>query len=352
MNELFIKLVNDIIPAGLIILAVIIIRLILYKAPKWIICVMWGMAAIRLLSPILPETDFAIIPYKVSNTISFMDISEQVPISGNLMQVLNVIWAAGIIVMLGYLSVTSLKLRRTVMTATRYERNVRQSEFITSPFVLGLIRPVIYIPSKIGAKDIKNIIAHEKAHIDRKDNWWKIIGYIILSVFWINPVVWVAYILFCKDMESACDEKVIRDMDVDALRDYSRTILNCSISHRQNMVYLPYFGSQNVKQRVKKVMNYRKPSFWMMTVSVFAVVCLSILLLLGSGKAERPDNRRSLENISVSTVAGEGNDADSCGEEDIYLIDGKLMIMNEDGVFSKYKTKYSLEEMKAMAGIS
>ena len=99
-------------------------------------------------------------------------------------------------------------------------------------------------------------------------------------------------------------------------------------------------------------MNYRKPSFWMMTVSVFAVVCLSILLLLGSGKAERPDNRRSLENISVSTVAGEGNDADSCGEEDIYLIDGKLMIMNEDGVFSEYKTKYSLEEMKAMAGIS
>ena len=272
MEAIFLKLVNMSITASWLVLAIIAVRLIFKKAPKWILCLLWGLVAFRLICPFSIESSLSLIPDSEplsQETIyspetarqahgDILDSEGNVLVSripaargeildaeGNVIvekpltvpdakpalrwtSVLSKIWMVGVIVMLSYSIVSYQLLKRKVATAIPLKRGIKQSEYVDSPFVLGIVRPVIYLPFDMAEADCAYVIAHEKAHIRRRDHWWKPFGFLLLSIYWFNPVLWVAYILLCRDIEAACDEKVIRDMDKDSRRAYSTALLNCS----------------------------------------------------------------------------------------------------------------------------
>ncbi|MBQ3169140.1 MAG: M56 family metallopeptidase, partial [Clostridia bacterium] len=189
------------------------------------------------------------------------------------------IWFVGLGCMLAYTAFSYYLLKRKVATAVPFKRGIKQSEYVDSPFVLGILRPVIYLPFGMAEADRAHVIAHEKAHIRRRDHWWKPIGFLLLSIYWFNPLLWVAYILLCRDIEAACDEKVIRDMDKDSRRAYSTALLNCSV-HRHRIAACPLaFGETGVKQRVKGVMNYRKPAFWVILIALVITIIVAVCFL-------------------------------------------------------------------------
>ena len=308
MEALFLKLVNLSLTAGWLVLAVVVLRLIFRKAPRWIFCALWGLVALRLICPVSVESVLSLIPsaeplpqdiiYTAEPYIdSGIDVVDRVvnPVlmeslgaaetltSVNPTQVLSFIlsrvWAVGTAVMLAYALVSFLMLKRRVCTATLLQKGVKQSERVVSPFVLGVIRPVIYLPYGISDDDLEHVLAHEQAHIRRKDHWWKPIGFLLLSVYWFNPLMWVAYVLLCRDIEAACDEKVIKGMEKELRRAYSTALLNCSV-HRRSIAACPLaFGETGVKSRIKNVMNYKKPAFWTILLAVAAAIIAAVCLL-------------------------------------------------------------------------
>lgn len=192
---------------------------------------------------------------------------------------LSRIWLAGIAGLLLYALVSTLLLKRRLATATLLEDNIRQSEQVGSPFVLGLFRPVIYLPYHIAEEDLTYVLAHERTHIRCLDHWWKLLGYVLLSIYWFNPLMWVAYVLFCRDLEGACDEKAIRTLDQQARKGYSTALLNCSI-HRRPAAPCPLaFGEAGVKSRVKAVMHYKKPAFWIVVIALAACIIAALCFL-------------------------------------------------------------------------
>ncbi|MBP5331082.1 MAG: M56 family metallopeptidase [Lachnospiraceae bacterium] len=180
-----------------------------------------------------------------------------------------------------YATVSYVLLRRKVMTAVRHVDNIYFSEFVSSPFLLGIIRPRIYLPYGIGEKEREFVIAHEKAHIARRDHWWKPLGFILLAVYWFNPLIWAAYILLCRDIESACDEKVVSEMGTDERRSYSNALLNASLGiKRRRIAACPLaFGETGVKNRIKNVMNYKKPVFWIIAAAIVGCIVLAVCFL-------------------------------------------------------------------------
>ena len=259
MEAVFLKLVNMSITASYLALAVIALRLVFRKAPKWIFCVLWGLVALRLICPFSLESVLSLIPAaeplpsniiytahpeiqsgvavidKAVNPLLESSLTPVSPaVSANPTQILSFllsrIWAVGAAGMLLYALVSFLLIYRRVATAIPVEKNIKRSEFIDTPFVLGLVRPVIYLPACMASEDTPYVIAHEQAHIRRRDHWWKPLGFALLSVYWFNLAMWVAYILLCRDIEAACDEKVIREMAQEGRRAYSTTLLNCSIA--------------------------------------------------------------------------------------------------------------------------
>ena len=329
MEAIFLKLVNMSITASWLVLAIIAVRLIFKKAPKWILCLLWGLVAFRLICPFSIESSLSLIPdseplsqetiYAPETTRQahgdILDSEGNVLVSripaargeildaqGNVIlekplavpdakpalrwtSVLSKIWIVGVIGMLSYSIVSYHLLKRKVATAIPLKRGIKQSEYVDSPFVLGIVRPVIYLPFDMSAADCVHVIAHEKAHIRRRDHWWKPLGFLLLSIYWFNPVLWVAYILLCRDIEAACDEKVIRDMDKDSRRAYSTALLNCSV-HRRRIAACPLaFGEVGVKARVKGVMNYRKPAFWVIPVCLALIAVVSVCFLTDPSNA-------------------------------------------------------------------
>ena len=326
MEVLFLKLVNMSITASWLVLAIVAVRLIFKKAPKWILCLLWGLVAVRLICPFSIESSLSLIPdpeplsqeqVYITETVKqahgeILDsegnvIVERHPaINGDILNsegniivevqdgyrtypeeeqahgwtyVLSRIWVVGFVVMLTYTAVSYYILKKKVATAIPLKRDIKQSEYVDSPFVLGLIRPVIYLPFGMPEGDMAYVIAHEKAHIRRRDQWWKPFGFLLLSIYWFNPVLWVAYILLCRDIEAACDEKVIKDMKLDDRRAYSTALLNCSI-HRRRIAACPLaFGEVGVKDRVKGVMNYKKPAFWVILIALVICIIISICFL-------------------------------------------------------------------------
>ena len=326
METLFLKLVNMSITASWLVLAVIAVRLIFKKAPKWILCLLWGLVAFRLICPFSIESSLSLIPDSEPLSQEYVYTTEAVkPAHGDIldsegnvileqhpaangdildaegnvivevwdstriypekeqthswMYILSRIWVIGFCVMLTYTAVSYYLLKKKVATAIPLKRGIKQSEYVDSPFVLGIIRPVIYLPFSMEEGDMTYVIAHEKAHIRRRDHWWKPFGFLLLSIYWFNPVLWVAYILLCRDIEAACDEKVIRDMDKDGRRAYSTALLNCSV-HRRRIAACPLaFGEVGVKARVKSVMNYRKPAFWVILIALIASVIVAVCFL-------------------------------------------------------------------------
>ena len=282
MGTLFLKLANLSITACWMVLAVLLIRLIFRKAPKWIFCLLWGLVALRLICPISIESAFSLIPNAEPLPLDILYAASP-DASANSTQIwpaiLASIWVAGVAAMLLYELISYLLLRRRVSTATLLCENIKQSERVDSPFVLGLFLPVIYLPYSVADEDLTYIIAHEKAHICRKDHWWKPIGFILLAIYWFNPLLWVAYVLLCRDIETACDERVIGEMEKEDRRAYSMALLHCSVRHRTIAACPLAFGEIGAKSRIKGVMNYKKPAFWVVLLAVSATIVVAICLL-------------------------------------------------------------------------
>ncbi len=307
VGELFLNLVNRSIAASWLVLAVLVLRLVLKKAPRWLHVVLWGLVAVRLLCPISIESGFSLVPSAqtlppeimtdhhpqistgipelndVINPAFAQTFSPEPGDSANPLQILipaaSVLWLIGLAVLLGYTAVSYWHLRRQISTAVLLRDNVFQSEFVTSPFLLGIIRPRIYLPYGIGAEDIRHVIAHEQAHIRRRDHWWKPMGFLFLSLQWFNPLMWVAYLLLCRDIELACDEKVIRELGWEQRADYSQALVACSINRRSIAACPLAFGEVGVKARVKSVMHYKKPGFWVMLVALVLCAAVAVCFL-------------------------------------------------------------------------
>ena len=303
MAAIFLKTVNMSISACWIVLAIMLLRIALKKAPKWINCILWGIAGLRLVMPLSFESIFSLIPSAETiikapysprpyfeSGVPPIDNQVNAYLNGNYFEgvtrptgnfvdittVLAIIWVIGIITLLIYTFVSFLRLKNEISTAVLLRDNIYQSESVVSPFVLGIIKPKIYLPFNMNSQDMDHVVAHEKAHIKRKDHLWKPLGFLILTLHWFNPLMWLGYVLLCRDIELACDEKVIKEFNNEQRADYSEALLTCSVNRRMIAACPLAFGESDVKNRVKSVLNYKQPSFWVIVVAVIICVALAV----------------------------------------------------------------------------
>ena len=191
----------------------------------------------------------------------------------------SIVWLSGVALMLIYALISFLLLKRKVRASVVMNGRVKECDEVDSPFILGIFRPEIYVPSGISESTLELVIAHEEAHLKRHDYWWKPLGFVLLSVYWFNPLCWVAYILLCRDIEAACDEKVIKDKDREYMAAYSQALLDCSVNRRIIAACPLSFGETGVKERVKGVLNYKKPAFWVIVVAVIACIVVAVCFM-------------------------------------------------------------------------
>lgn len=308
MTELFLNLLNMSISASWLVLAIVLFRFLLKKAPKSIICVLWGLVALRLIFPFSIESPLSLIPSEetiplqieysrtptidtginsINNAVNPI-IQENFTPSDELTSMNPIqlpiyigayIWQLGMIGMLLYAFVSYLRIRIKVRERVKTDKNIYICDRIPSPFILGIIRPKIYLPSSLSEEEKNYVIAHEKAHLKRLDYIRKPLGFILLTIYWFNPILWLAYILLCRDIEYACDEKVVKDMNNDEKKEYSTTLLNLSIHNRLITACPLAFGESGVKSRIKSVLNYKKPAFWVIIVAVILCTGLAVCFL-------------------------------------------------------------------------
>ena len=307
MNELFLKIINMSISASWLVLAVLILRFVLKKAPKWINVLLWGIVAIRLICPFSFESTLSLIPSAetiplnigmdttstinsgisaINNAVNPIISQSNTPMAGasvNLLQITigiyEYIWIFGMIALALYTAISYWRLRRKVDTAVRYKDNIFQSENVSFPFVLGIIKPRIYLPFKMNGQYLEHVVAHEQAHVCRKDHWWKPLGFLLLMIHWFNPLMWLAYVLLCRDIELACDEKVIKELGNEQRGDYTQALVACSVNRRMIAACPLAFGEVSVKERVKSVMNYKKPALWVIIIAVIVCVGVAVCFL-------------------------------------------------------------------------
>lgn len=314
MDDVFLKLVNLSISASWLILAVLVLRVVLKKAPKWVMPLLWGVVALRLVCLFSIESALSLIPS--AETIPSEIVTEtrepvlyeqatldivtnptlpsaaEVPVGVSRQQaqvdfnIYSVLWLAGMAALLVHALVSAGKLKRKLATAILLRDNIYESEFVDSPFVFGVVKPNIYLPMHMDEGTAAYVIAHERAHLARRDHWWKVLGYLVLALHWFNPLVWVAYILFCRDIELACDEKVVKGLDGAARADYSQALLSCAAPGRAVAACPLAFGEGNIKMRVKSALHYKKPAFWVAAAAVLAVVIVAVCFLTNP-KSER-----------------------------------------------------------------
>ena len=307
MNELFLKIINMSISASWLVLAVLILRFVLKKAPKWINVLLWGIVAIRLICPFSFESTLSLIPSAetiplnigmdttptinsgisaINNAVNPIISQSNTPMAGasvNLLQITigiyEYIWIFGMIALALYTAISYWRLHRKVDTAVRYKDNIFQSENVSFPFVLGIIKPRIYLPFKMNGQYLEYVVAHEQAHICRKDHWWKPLGFLLLMIHWFNPLMWLAYVLLCRDIELACDEKVIKELGNEQRGDYTQALVACSVNRRMIAACPLTFGEVGIKERVKSVMNYKKPALWVIIIAVIVCVGVAVCFL-------------------------------------------------------------------------
>ena len=338
MSVIFLKILNIGFVAGWMILAVLLLRLFLKKAPRWITCILWALVAIRLILPFSFESVLSLVPSAevipqditttqqpvinsgirvVNNAVNPVITETFAPEVGdgvNPLQVIvpiaSIVWIAGVIVMFGYVLVSYFVLKKQVSTAIPDKKSklpVFLSDDIRTPFILGIIRPRIYLPSSLDRETRRYVVAHEKAHLKRHDHWWKPLGFLLLSVYWFHPLCWVAYILLCKDIEAACDEKVIRNKEKDYLAAYSQALLDCAVQRKQISACPLAFGENGVKNRVKGILNFKKPAFWIIIVAIICVIVASVCFLTNPQKKEKENTKISegnSEETSEVVIAG------------------------------------------------
>ena len=307
MEGMFLKVVNMSISAGWVILAVMLFRVLFRKGPKWVRCILWGIVGVRLICPVSLESVLSLIPSaetfpaeillarepQIDSGVKVVNQIVNPVLSGSLapnpgdsvnpLQVLSVvgtyIWVAGAICLALYAVVSYVRLKYKVTAAMPVEGNIYVCDYVESPFILGALRPRIYLPSALEKERIPYVISHERAHLKRGDQLWKPLGYLLLVIYWFHPLVWVAYVLLCRDIELACDERVIRVLGEYEKKAYSQALLECSIPRRQIALCPLAFGEVGVKERVKTVLHYKKPGFWLLLVAVLVCVLMAVCFL-------------------------------------------------------------------------
>ena len=376
MSEVFLRIVNMSISASYFVAAVLLLRLILKKAPKWVNVLLWGLVAVRLVCPVSIESALSLIPsaetipeqvitqmrVDIQTNIPQMDdpvpdepetdnrddtADQTVPDvtapekqSISVVTVLAAAWVVGVAGMLGYTAVSYFLLRRRVATAIRMKDNIYRSENVDSPFVLGILGPKIYLPFDLRGTDLSHVIAHENAHIRRKDHWWKPVGFVLLAIHWFNPIMWVGYILLCRDIELACDEKVIKEMDSKTKADYTEALVACSVNRRVIAACPLAFGEVGVKERVKTVMNYKKPAFWIVIAAIALCVVVAVCFLTNpKDKGPQVGNPQMLEFPGVEwfVTPDELKEALNITEEQIV---DEYMDPEKEDVGNDYDTHY------------
>lgn len=307
MDSVFLKLLNMSITATWVVLAVILLRLLLKKAPKAITVFLWALVAFRLICPFSLESAVSLIPSAetvpsnitvsdtpeihsgisalnsavnpvISDALAPNDRTEAAPMQ-TVADIASLIWVIGMAAMIIYTVISYLRIYLKVREAVPLDDNIRLCDGISAPFAFGAFRPRIYIPSDINEGDIEYIAAHERAHIKRLDHLWKPLGFLLLTVYWFNPFLWIAYVLLCRDIELACDEKVIRDMGSEIKKPYSEALINCSVPRKMISACPLAFGDVGVKTRVKSVLSYKKPAFWVIIAAALVCVALTVCFL-------------------------------------------------------------------------
>ena len=370
MNQLFLKILNLSLYAGMLILAVMLLRVLFRKAPRWISCLFWALVAIRLLCPVTLESPFSLMPAaeklptanffltesedaqiveEALGTASNTEDSEQYvgtqqskadgttntagtmeAVGANLVdgsfeagwleeamkagnsdasnrtetteltdakanvkanatdpiRILTVIWLVGFCVMMAQALFSYLRLKHYVAASVKTGRNVRICDEIQYPFILGILRPMIYLPGFLRGSMKRFVLAHERAHLKRRDHIWKPLGFFLLAIHWFNPLCWIAYILFSRDLEMACDERVIRDMDRESKADYSQTLLLLSNPANRIAACPVAFGEIGVKERVKGIFNYKKPAIWIVMLALAGCMVMAVCFLTSPRKAD------------------------------------------------------------------
>ena len=376
MEQIFVEIVNRSITAGWVILAVAALRLMVRKAPKWTVCLLWALVAVRLVCPFSLESAFSLIPSRetvhggsgglegnfVDSGIRFLDDAVNPALRnsfdsaatsgaglngaagrdrdtvadtgrypdadpmGHALSAAGILWIAGMGILALYSLAAYIRLRRRVRTAVRLEGSVYVSEFADTPFILGIARPRIYLPSGMPEEMRALVLAHEQAHLRRLDNLWKLAGYLLVCVYWFHPLVWVAYSLFCRDIELACDESVIKEYDAHGRRMYSEALLACSLDRRAAFGYPLAFGEVGVRERIKTVIHYKKPAFWAIVAAVAVCIAAAICFLtdpVGSGED-------SGDGLSLAAGAGKAAGAGT-GEGAAGGLDGEGGAARSDG---------------------
>lgn len=278
---------------SIVILAVLVLRLVLRKTPKKFICFLWVLAGLRLLMPIPVQSGFSLQPKSIT-----------LPISLNLSKALPFVWVAVAVAIAVYSFWSYLHLRKKVQDAVQVPGGW-ESDRIDTAFVLGFIKPKIYIPTGMSGNTREQILAHERTHLDKGDHWIKMIGFLALALHWFNPLVWVSYILLCKDIEMACDERVVQFMELDERKAYSAALLKCSTKQVHYAACPVAFGEVSVKYRIKSVLNYRKPSFWISLLGVLAICFVALCLVTSPKETEQVyvDPQEQLEENSKEDPA-------------------------------------------------
>jgi len=358
MDAVFLKVFNISVTACWLCLAVVLLRFCLKRAPKGLICLLWAVVGLRLIFPFSLESVFSLIPS--TETVPESIISGGTPPTANigapnvnigtpnvnvgapnvngtvtpsapvvtpptaepvdLMQVAvtvaSYVWIAGVVLMLCYMAFSYLRVRLRVREAVPTEKGVWICDGVDTPFILGIVRPRIYLPSDLEEGDRKFVLAHERAHLRRWDHAWKPLGFLLLAVYWFQPLLWVAYVLLCRDIEFACDEKVLAEMGQDARRAYSNALVKCSVLRKQISACPVAFGETNVVSRVKRVMHYKKPGFWIVLIAVIAVIVTAVCFLTDP-VSDREDDDPTEQETTGQETTGVGEETTETGTGDM-----------------------------------
>ena len=314
MSGIFLKLLNLSISASWLVLVVLALRLVLKRAPKWVNVLLWGMVALRLMLPFSIESALSLIPSAetlspevvqfdpaptitsgetiIDNAVnpSLSESFAAAPLASvNPLYVWTYlagwVWLIGLAAMLLYALVSYLRLRRRVSASIPLRENIYVCDEVPSPFILGIVRPRIYLPSALDEAQRGSVLSHERAHLARRDHWWKPLGFALLAVYWFNPLLWLAYTLLCRDIELACDERVLRGMDAGQVKAYSSALLACSVPRRMIAACPLAFGEVGVGARVKNALRYKKPAFWVVAASVAVCVVVAVCFLTNPERA-------------------------------------------------------------------
>ena len=329
MTDLFISLFNMSITASWLVLAMLVLRFFLKKAPKWIYTLLWAFVAFRLVCPFSLESVFSLVPstdtipqnivsgpsFDVNTGINAVDNQVNdylgshyfegvtVPLNTGftIVSIFALLWLLGMTALIIYSVISYVRIHRKVTESVLLNGNVYLCDHIDTPFILGLFKPRIFLPSGMAESDIEYVIAHETAHLRRRDHWWKPFGFALLTVYWFNPVMWLAYILLCKDIELACDEKVIKEMGTDIRKAYSEALINCSISRRTVSACPLAFGETGIKSRIKSVLSYKKPTIWIIIIAVISCIIVAVCFLTNP-KSELKDSNPELDEAVSQAI--------------------------------------------------